>query len=36
MRKAALHYAGAEVFVVSAALWLPRLGAERSSRASLD
>jgi cation:H+ antiporter len=35
MRTAALHYAGAAVFVVGAALWLPRLGAELARQTGL-
>jgi cation:H+ antiporter len=35
MRKAALHYVGAAVFVVGAALWLPRLGAELARQTGL-
>jgi cation:H+ antiporter len=34
-RKAALHYAGAAVFVVAAALWLPQLGAELARQTGL-
>ena len=34
-RKAALHYGGAAVFVVGAALWLPRLGAELARQTGL-
>jgi cation:H+ antiporter len=35
MRTAALHYEGAAVFVVGAALWLPRLGAELTRQTGL-
>lgn len=35
LRTAALHYAGAAVLVVGAALWLPRLGAELARQTGL-
>ena len=34
-RQAAIHYAGAAVLVVAAALWLPRLGAELARQTGL-
>lgn len=34
-RRAAMHYAGAAVLVVAAALWLPRLGAELARQTGL-
>jgi cation:H+ antiporter len=35
LRRAALHYTGAAVLVVGAALWLPRLGAELARQTGL-
>jgi cation:H+ antiporter len=35
VRRATLHYAGAAVMVVAAALWLPHLGAELADRTGL-
>lgn len=35
LRSAILHYSGAAVFVVAAALWLPRLGAEVARQTGL-
>ena len=35
LRTAALHYTGAAVLVVGAALWLPRLGAELARQTGL-
>ena len=35
LRTAALHYAGAALLVVGAALWLPRLGAELARQTGL-